>query len=87
MVHLGSDGAGYYRGGEWVVEKPCFVEHPRQATGTGDVLSACMMLLHKRADLPIRKQLRIANRTVACFMDGKLKLIPELSLAGACRPG
>ena len=79
VVHLGSDGAGYYRGGEWTVEKPCFVKHPRLATGTGDVLSACLMLLHQRADLSIRDKLRLANRTVARFMEGKLKLIPELS--------
>lgn len=79
VVHMGSDGAGYYQGGEWIVEKPCFVKHPRLATGTGDVLSACLMLLHQETDLSIREKLRIANRTVARFMEGKLKLIPELS--------
>ena len=78
VVHMGSKGAGYYRAGELVVERTAHVRQPRIATGTGDVLSVCMMLLHGRADKSIREQLRVANRVVAAFMGGKLKLIPEL---------
>ena len=47
-------------------------------TGTGDVLSVCMMLLHHRDDIPIPERLRIANRIVAQFMEGRLQLIPNL---------
>ena len=78
VVHMGSRGAGYYRNGELLVERPAFVRQPRVATGTGDVLSVCLMLLHGRTDKTIRARLRLANRVVAAFMGGKLNLIPDL---------
>ncbi|MDR3405716.1 MAG: carbohydrate kinase family protein [Chthoniobacter sp.] len=80
VVHLGAQGAGYYYpGSELIVEPPAPVHSQINTTGTGDVLSMCMMLLHHRADISIRERLRIANTVVAEFMDGRLNLIPPLA--------
>ena len=79
VVHLGSRGAGYFRGGVLLVEPPAPAKTPVHATGSGDVLSVCTMLLHHRADLAIPERLRIANRLVAQFMEGALHLIPTLT--------
>jgi sugar/nucleoside kinase (ribokinase family) len=78
VVHLGANGAGYFANGQWVTEPPCFVHHPVHSTGTGDVLSVCMMLLHHRLDLSIEHKLRFANRIVGEFMEGRRQLIPLL---------
>ena len=48
-------------------------------TGTGDVLSVCMMLLHHREELAIAERLHQANALVADFMEGKRALIPALA--------
>jgi hypothetical protein len=37
-----------------------------------------MMLLHGRGDVSIPERLRLANRVVAGFMEGQLKLLPPL---------
>jgi sugar/nucleoside kinase (ribokinase family) len=80
VVHLGAKGAGYYQpGGELVVVPPAPVEAQIQTTGTGDVLSVCLMLLHHRTELPIRERLRTANLIVAEFMEGHRQLIPPLA--------
>jgi sugar/nucleoside kinase (ribokinase family) len=78
VVHLGAQGAGYFTDGLWVTEPPCFVHRPVHSTGTGDVLSVCMMLLHHRPDLAIEQKLRFANRIVGEFMEGRRQLIPSL---------
>jgi sugar/nucleoside kinase (ribokinase family) len=78
VVHMGSQGAGYYSRGEWIVEPPALAGEQVQTTGTGDVLSVCMMLLHRRRDMPITDQLRLANAIVARFIEGQLPLIPVL---------
>ena len=78
VVHLGIEGAGYYEAGTWTVEPPDLAVAPRCSTGTGDVLSVCMMLLHSRADLAVRERLRLANRVVREYMEGRRRLIPEL---------
>jgi len=78
VVHLGAQGAGYFADGHWATEPPCLVRHPVQSTGTGDVLSICMILLHHRLDLPIERKLRLANGVVAEFMAGRRQLIPSL---------
>ena len=49
------------------------------ATGTGDVLSVCLMLMHQRADIAAPEKLRLANHIVAEFIDGRRRLIPELN--------
>jgi sugar/nucleoside kinase (ribokinase family) len=78
VVHLGTKGAGYYEAGELIVVPPDLAKSPVYSTGTGDVLSMCMILLHGRAQLPVRERLCAANRVVRAFMEGRLDLIPEL---------
>jgi len=79
VVHMGAKGAGYWHQGELVVEPPAPVTSQVNTTGTGDVLSVCMMLLHHRANLAIAERLRRANALVAEFMEGQRALIPALS--------
>jgi sugar/nucleoside kinase (ribokinase family) len=78
VVHLGANGAGYYSMGELLIEPPAPVQRQLHSTGTGDVLSVCMMLLHHRGDLAIRDRLRLANSIVAGFMEGRRAMIPVL---------
>src|SRR5262249_32669306 len=79
VVHLGAQGAGWYQAGELTIEPPAPVASPTHITGTGDVLSVCMMLLHHREDMDVPRRLRSANATVAQFMEGRLELIPPLA--------
>jgi sugar/nucleoside kinase (ribokinase family) len=79
VVHLGAKGAGYYTGGSLVTEPPAPAQALVHTTGTGDVLSVCMMLLHVRTDVPMCERLRLANEIVAGFMEGKRQLIPALA--------
>lgn len=78
VVHLGNQGAGYWEGGELVVEPPDFASNSVNSTGTGDVLSVCMILLAVRVELSISQKLRLANRVVREFIEGRRKLIPVL---------
>jgi sugar/nucleoside kinase (ribokinase family) len=78
VIHLGARGAGYFCDGELTIEPPSPAEKPVHATGTGDVLSVCMILQHSRADLSVREKLRRANRIVCDFMEGRRTLIPSL---------
>lgn len=78
VVHMGAQGAGYYAGGELIVEPPSPAERPVNSTGTGDVLSMCMILLHVRQDLSIQQKLRHANRVVREFMEGRRTMIPTI---------
>jgi len=78
VVHLGANGAGYHANSELIIEPPAPVQNHLHTTGTGDVLSVCMMLLHDRADIPIRERLRLANTIVAEFIEGRRPLIPPL---------
>jgi fructokinase len=78
VVHLGAQGAGYYAGKRWTTVLPAPVTQRVVATGTGDVLSVCMMLLDHRTDLDPADKLRLANTVVAEFMEGRRKLIPAL---------
>ena len=77
VVHMGEAGAGYYHRGKLSVEPPAPIEQRVNATGTGDVLSVCMMLLQAHPDT--QSKLRLANRIVAEFMAGRRQLIPELA--------
>src|SRR5580658_9824029 len=43
VVHLGAGGAGFYKGGKLTKEPPAPVCSQVHTTGTGDVLSVCMM--------------------------------------------
>ena len=78
VVHLGAEGAGYYTEGKLTVEPPDPAKNPVQSTGTGDVLSICMILLHARPEMAISEKLRLANNIVRDFMEGRRTLIPGI---------
>ena len=78
VVHLGLRGSGYYRNGRLIVEPANRARRQVHSTGTGDVLSICMILLEARKDLAIQRKLRIANRIVREFIEGRRTLIPTL---------
>ena len=79
VVHLGAQGAGCFSDGQWVLEPPDLAEAPVHSTGTGDVLSVCMILLQGRTQpLSIPQQLRLSNRVVREFMEGRRTMIPAI---------
>ncbi len=78
VVHLGSRGAGYYCDGRLVEERPAPARKIQNATGAGDVLSICMILLHRRRDMTVSQKLRFANDIVTEFIEGRRILIPTL---------
>jgi sugar/nucleoside kinase (ribokinase family) len=78
VVHLGTKGAGFYRDGKFVVEPANRARRTLHSTGTGDVLSICMILLSANRDLTIQQKLKLSNRTVREFMEGRRTLIPTL---------
>ena len=79
VVHMGARGAGYWHQGTLLMEPPAPVALQVNTTGTGDVLSVCMMLLHHRRELAVAERLRRANALVAEFMEGKRAFIPALA--------
>jgi hypothetical protein len=60
------------------VEAPFPASRQIQTTGTGDVLSVCMMLLEHDKAATVNEKLRLANRIVSQFISGERSLIPEL---------
>jgi sugar/nucleoside kinase (ribokinase family) len=76
VVHLGAQGAGYYHRGKLVVEPAAPAARHVNSTGTGDVLSVCLMLLHRHPD--VEGKLRLANRVVADYLEGKRQFVPRL---------
>ncbi len=78
VVHLGSEGAGYYQNGKLVAVKPVPASRQVNTTGTGDVLSVCMMLLDHRKDISVPDKLFLANSIVSEYIEDKRKLIPKL---------
>jgi 2-dehydro-3-deoxygluconokinase len=79
IVHLGAMGAGWFYQGRLLVEPPVLAQNHVNATGTGDVLSVCTMLLHHLTDVPMSERLRLANGIVSQFIEGKRQLIPALA--------
>lgn len=79
VVHLGGKGAGYFDRSGLIVEPPAKVKRHTTVTGTGDVLSVCMILLHRQTHVPIRERLRLSNQIVAQFIEGKRPFIPPLA--------
>ena len=78
VLHMGSQGAGYYHDGR-LVREPCVpAARVVNSTGTGDVLSVCMMLLHGVVDVPVGEKLRLANRIVSEYVAGMRSFSPEL---------
>ena len=78
VVHLGGRGAGYWSNGKLVIEPPNPARAVVNSTGTGDVLSVCMILLYSRTDLSIQEKLRCSNQIVREFMEGERTLIPAI---------
>lgn len=78
VVHMGAQGAGYFSDGQLVVEPCAPVQGLVNTAGTGDLLSTCMILLHARPELAIAEKLRLANRIVAGFIEGRRDLLPAL---------
>ncbi len=78
VVHLGAKGAGYYRHDRLIDEPAAPARQHVNTTGTGDLLSTCMMLAHAQANVPVVEKLRLANRIVAEFISGKRTLLPPL---------
>lgn len=77
VLHMGAAGAGYFDGEELTVEPPVTPARHVNVTGTGDVLSVCMMLQHRRPG-PVRDKLRLANTIVSHYLEGTYKLFPVL---------
>ena len=78
VVHRGTEGAGYFADGRLITAPAASAKKRMMATGTGDVLSICMALLHHRQDLGVLEKLELANQIVAEFIEGRRRLIPEL---------
>jgi sugar/nucleoside kinase (ribokinase family) len=71
VVHMGDQGAGYFKNGS-LIRQPCVPARQRvNATGTGDLLSVCMMLLDSHSDVPANEKLRLANTIVSEYIEGK----------------
>ncbi len=78
VIHRGGRGSGYWSGTELVCEPCAPVTRQVHSAGTGDLLSCCMMLLHHRTDVPPAAKLRLANRVVAEFIEGRRVLLPTV---------
>jgi sugar/nucleoside kinase (ribokinase family) len=76
VVHMGRQGAGFYVDGVLTIEPPAWARTTVHATGTGDILSVCMILLQDRRDLSVREKLRLANLVVREFLEGTRQMIP-----------
>jgi sugar/nucleoside kinase (ribokinase family) len=78
VVHLGARGAGYYSGGRLILEPASPAKRIINSTGSGDILSMCMILLHTRANLSIQQKLAWSNRVVREYLEGRRTMIPTL---------
>ena len=78
VVHMGTQGAGYYSGGQLIVEPASVAERVINSTGTGDVLSMCMILLHSRKDLSFQHKLSLSNKVVCEYIEGQRTMIPSI---------
>jgi sugar/nucleoside kinase (ribokinase family) len=76
VVHMGERGAGYFHNRSLTVAPPVPASSHVNTTGTGDVLSVCMMLLHHQSDTPLLEKLHLSNSIVSEFIEGKRQLIP-----------
>ncbi len=78
VLHRGAQGAGYYCNGRLSIEPCAPVQRHINATGSGDLLSVCMMLLYDRTEVPLSERLRLANRIVAEYISGDRNFLPPL---------
>ena len=63
-------------GGKLLVEPATPVTQLVNTAGTGDLLSVCLMLLHSRKEIPIPEKLRLANRIVSEYIEGRRDVSP-----------
>ena len=68
----------YYRNGLLILEESVPARRQVNTTGTGDVLSVCMMLLDQERRSTMGEKLRLANLIVSQFIAGERSLIPAL---------
>jgi hypothetical protein len=61
------------------VEPPVPAKRQLNTTGTGDVLSVCMMLLHEQTEMPIQRKLQLPNTIVSEFIEGQRPFIPTIA--------
>ncbi|HEX9046704.1 MAG TPA: carbohydrate kinase family protein [Verrucomicrobiae bacterium] len=78
VVHMGAQGAGYYTNGNLIVEPADPAQRVINSTGSGDILSMCMILLHARRDLSAPQKLAVSNRIVREYIEGERTVIPTL---------
>jgi len=78
VIHMGADGAGYFADNALTAEPCAPAKRLINTTGTGDLLSVCMMLLHAQREIPVREKLRLANRIVAEYIEGTRTVLPPL---------
>ena len=78
VVHMGAKGAGYYHKGSLILEDCVPARRQVNTTGTGDVLSVCMMLLDQERHSSPGEKMRLANLIVSQFIAGERSLIPAL---------
>jgi sugar/nucleoside kinase (ribokinase family) len=78
VVHMGAKGAGYYHKGSLILEESVPAWRHVNTTGTGDVLSVCMMLLDQERRSTVGEKMRMANLIVSQFIAGERSLIPAL---------
>jgi sugar/nucleoside kinase (ribokinase family) len=78
VVHMGKEGSGYYTNGQLIQEPSHAASRVVNATGSGDLLSMCMILLHRRDDLTVRQKLSRANAVVREFMEGRRMTIATI---------
>ena len=77
VVHMGKEGSGFWSKGHLITAPAFPVNKIVQSTGTGDILSVCMMLLRDNL-MPVEEKLAQANQIVADFMEGKETLLLEI---------
>ena len=78
VIHQGRQGSGFWMKGEHYQQPSVPVSNPVNTTGSGDVLSVCMMLLHHRVDMSVDEKLRFANAIVSEYMRGERVLLPQV---------
>lgn len=78
ILHLGARGAGYVSRTESVRVPSAPVTCRVNATGTGDLLSVCVMLLGARLEMSWREKLAVANGVVAEYIEGRRSVVPVL---------
>jgi sugar/nucleoside kinase (ribokinase family) len=78
VVHMGEQGAGFYQNGQLTGEPIVSADRVVNTAGTGDVLSVCMMLMHKIDGVDARDKLRFANAVVSEYIAGRRDLVPEM---------